>query len=511
MKAPFLLSASLFTLLAAAQPGTLDPTFGINGRATAGVSGTYCSVEALAEQADGKIVVAGSTPGFALLVRFNASGSLDSGFGTNGLVLTDVDQSNDFFSTVAIRPDGKIVAGGVRFNNASDGSAIVARYNADGSLDSGFGTNGIVTLSIPLPGTLDSFVRRIVLQPNGHIVVLVERYTSTGWTACLVRLNGNSGAQEGFFGVVPLEVLPGADHYPLDVTLQADGKIIACGYAESPTGGGAFAIRVDTDGLIDETFGSAQGVLLDLGAQDQDQAHSVHLQPDGKVLLSGLIEDAIGYGVLVARLLPNGTLDATFGNGGFVKLTLAVDDWAVPTLDLQPDGRIVVGVENSEATNPRVRVFRLLPDGALDSSFGTNGVGISNATSGNNGEWATRTLLLSDGGIAVCGYVETPNNQQAAVWKFQSGLNLSVGDGPAAEAFRVAPNPVTDELMVEGMGLSHAQSVLTVRDMTGREVLVDADRQVDRIIVDASRLPAGAYTVTITTSAGQRSARFIRQ
>ncbi|MBK8530467.1 MAG: hypothetical protein IPL64_01060 [Flavobacteriales bacterium] len=147
-----LFSALLFPVAAAvAQAGTLDPTFGTGGKAVANVPGTYCSGQALAQQADGKILVCGQTPGLTLLVRFNADGTLDTGFGTNGLVTTDVDASNDYIGSIAVQPDNKIVVAGNKFDALANGTLIVMRYSADGDLDNSFSSDGIAELVFPTP------------------------------------------------------------------------------------------------------------------------------------------------------------------------------------------------------------------------------------------------------------------------------------------------------------------------------------------------------------------------
>ncbi len=505
-------SLTLFAAIACgsmhAQPGTLDPTFGIGGKAIATVPGNYSSGECIAEQADGKIIVGGATPGFALLARFNADGTLDSGFGTNGLVLTDADESNDSFGAVAVQPDGRIVAGGVRFNNASDGRAIIARYMPDGTLDNGFGTNGIRTINIA--GALDSFVKALAVQPDGRIAVLGEYWTGTTWRIFVTRLLA-TGVPDGNFGLLQPVIVPGNNEYAGDLALQADGKWVICGQSQSPGNGGFYVARIDPDGLFDSSFGTTGSWFVDLGLEDEDLVRSVRVQPDGHIVLGGIIRQGGAYGVLVVRLLPNGVMDPAFGNFGYVSIPIAIDDWALPSVALQPDGGILVGVDNNTSNAPRVKVARLLPDGQLDAGFGTNGIGTSNATTGNDDEYAVRTHFLADGGIAVAGFVDTPNNIQVAVWKFRSGVNVGVDEAEALRALSILPNPVQDSFTLRTEAPIDPAAPIMVRDASGRAMEVSTTRTAHAISIDAARLPSGPYFATAGTTAGPITARFIKQ
>jgi uncharacterized delta-60 repeat protein len=203
---------------AVAAPGALDPTFGTGGEVTTDFGGSD-SAEAVGIQSDGKIVTAGSTFSGGLqhfvLARYNADGNLDSSFGSGGKVTTDFG-GFDAASALVIQPDGRIVAAG-----RGSGDFALARYNADGSLDPTFGSGGKVTTDF--------------------------------------------GGSDDAFGVA----------------LQADGKIVAAGQ-----GGSDFGLaRYNADGSLDPTFGSGSRVTTDLGGFED--AIAVALQNDGKIVITG--------------------------------------------------------------------------------------------------------------------------------------------------------------------------------------------------------------------------------
>ncbi|HJP66051.1 MAG TPA: delta-60 repeat domain-containing protein, partial [Actinomycetota bacterium] len=157
--------------------GTLDPTFGSGGKTTTDFGNTDEVGSAIALQPDGKIVVVGNTGGFFshdfALVRYTSSGALDGSFGTSGRVVTNF-LTDDVALAAAIQPDGKIVAGGYALG-ASGYDFGLARYTTAGALDTSFGSGGKVTTSI---GSSSDLAQSLALQPDGKIVA--AGYTSNG-------------------------------------------------------------------------------------------------------------------------------------------------------------------------------------------------------------------------------------------------------------------------------------------------------------------------------------------
>jgi len=178
-----LLLALGFVSPAQAAPGDLDPSFGTGGKVITDFTDMLFrpssdQAQELALQADGKIVLAGSSyngaGGDFALARYNPDGSLDTTFGTNGTVTTDFGADyEESATTFALQADGKIVVAGSSYNGTGDDFAL-ARYNPDGSLDPTFGTDGIVTTDFS--GDSDS-ANDLALQADGKIVVAGHAYT----------------------------------------------------------------------------------------------------------------------------------------------------------------------------------------------------------------------------------------------------------------------------------------------------------------------------------------------
>jgi uncharacterized delta-60 repeat protein len=221
---------------APSAPGDLDATFGASGIVTtriyAGPGENAASGVAI--QPDGKIVAVGYAPSTSsydfVVVRYTVSGTLDTTFGTTGVVTTPIGPVNDYARDVAIQPDGKIVAGGYA-HNGSDFDFAVVRYTVSGTLDTTFGSGGVVTTSIG-PGT--DYARDVAIQPDGKIVVGGAASNGSDNDFAVVRYT-TSGAPDTAFGsggVVTTPIGPGNDSAG-GVAIQPDGKIVAGGYASN--------------------------------------------------------------------------------------------------------------------------------------------------------------------------------------------------------------------------------------------------------------------------------------
>ncbi len=173
-------SQTFFALTRYNQNGIIDSTFGINGVDTTAIGYSDDKAYSALIQPDGKIIAAGyATENYLhvfALVRYNKDGSRDNTFGTNGIVTTAVDKSDDKIFSIAIQQDGKIVATGTSYEGINNQNVYVfalARYNPDGSLDNTFGTNGMVTTALEISGTLqqDNEAKSVIVQNDGKIVI----------------------------------------------------------------------------------------------------------------------------------------------------------------------------------------------------------------------------------------------------------------------------------------------------------------------------------------------------
>ena len=332
--------------------GTLDTTFGTNGSVITDHLGQEDFVRKVVVQTDGKIVVAAgaiqttsaanNVHGFRLF-RYLPNGTLDLTFGNNGFAIEGFDYALDMF----IEPDGKIVVAGSNLNTSTP-VFLMNRFNTNGSLDTTFGTNGQVILDNQY-----IFSVQIARQSNGKIVVAASSLVSA---MKLLRYNSNGTLDTSFGnnGVVT-SAFNNASIYPT-VVVQTDGKIIVSGDFE---GGGIYYTgtgvpplrRFNEDGSVDAGFVPDHGVIAYNGCENCTQrVVKILLSPDGKFYLIGFYaaDGAFPTRMAVSRYLNNGSIDKSYGFRGssFFNYTNAViyntTFLRVSDALLQTDGKVVV-------------------------------------------------------------------------------------------------------------------------------------------------------------------------
>jgi len=334
--------------------GSLDVSFGVEGKVTTSFGDFDDRGSAVVIQENGKVVVAGTSDTDFAVARYNTDGSLDVSFGTGGLVTTDFGGS-DGGDAVSLQKDGKIVV--VGFSNAGgDNDFAVARYNTDGSLDSTFGTGGKVTTDFSGNG---DFGLAVAIQKNGKIVVVGSSDIGGGNNNFALARYNTDGSLDTIFGTGGLVTTSGTVSARA-VAIQKDGKIVAAGLES----GNFVTARYNGDGSLDTTFGTGGLVITDLGALDFIAA--VAIQKDGKIVVAG-DTDAGGGNVdfALARYNRDGSLDVTFNPTGSLPGTVITDFGGSDSgqaVALQKDGKIVVaglaGGETNDFAVARYVVFK---------------------------------------------------------------------------------------------------------------------------------------------------------
>jgi uncharacterized delta-60 repeat protein len=343
------------TLLSA---GMIDPSFGTGGGATTHFAGTHTDlpVAVLVQPLDSKILVGGyaSNPNFAysvVLARFNPDGTLDATFGSGGQVSPI---ASALFVGMVLQPDGKIVVVGSPVPPA--GFFLLARLNADGSPDSSFGQDGLVR-------TDGGGVNGVVLQGDKIVVVGAGELT---------RYNPD-GSLDSSFGTGGKKSIPVAGGVA-DVAIQSDGKLVfpagPSGIVSTPNSVWS-VFRLNPDGTTDTGFGPDGSAAVDFGIGTHGAvAFGVRIAGDGRIVTAGTSD----LRQALVRINGDGSLDPTFGING--KGGPAIDgsdlSFATGTIALQPDNAILVAGPAS-ATLPQLVLARYLPDGSLDMRFGAAG------------------------------------------------------------------------------------------------------------------------------------------
>jgi uncharacterized delta-60 repeat protein len=265
---------------------------------------------------------------------------------------------------------------------------------ADGDLDPTFGSGG--TQIVQVAAGQRDFAKTVAVLPDGKIVVGGELgdFSLNTNRSVLMRLNAD-GSLDPAFGSGGKIINPGQLHLPA-LVIQPDGKIVTAGATAVLGITLDFAVvRYNADGSLDQTFGNGGYAVNGAG-----NALGVVLQPDGKIVLVGYLPIfRNGSDFLLARFNPNGSIDTSFGSGGRVQTSFTSGrnsgDQALAAA-LQPDGKIVA---TGFVTGISAVLIRYHPDGSIDTSFGLNG----SVLTPNFGAVTSRILIQPDGKIVVGG------------------------------------------------------------------------------------------------------------
>lgn len=337
-----------FALVRYNTDGSVDTSFDTDGKVTT-LIGTSSSITSAALQSDGKIVVVGSSSnGFYndfALARYNTNGTLDTTFDTDGTITLDIGTTDDDAFSVAIQSDNKIVVAGRSFSGAMSYFSLV-RYNTNGVLDTTFDVDGIVTTDF---GNTMNWGYAVAIQNDGKIVVAGMSGEILGSHYALARYNANGSLDSTFDndGKVTTEVSVEYDG-AYDVAIQNNGKIVAAGYSEINADDDFAVVRYNSDGSLDTTF-DADGIIVTAFSSFADTPNSVVIQSDGKIVTGGYsVVGGAHYYFALARYNTNGTLDTTFDADGKVTTLFGPDSDTGYDIALQSDGKIVMVGSSSD-------------------------------------------------------------------------------------------------------------------------------------------------------------------
>jgi uncharacterized delta-60 repeat protein len=349
-----LVAGSISTVQNSEQPGllryntngTLDSAFGASGKVVIGGSNAGPAF-AVAVQTDGKILVAAPANLALTVFRFNNNGTVDSTFGSNGA--TAIEPAELFLGPasggIALEPDGRIlVATG---HNESGGQRIVARLLANGQLDSTFGSNGVA----PTFGG-DS----VAVVPNGNILVGTGSVTSMyAPNGVVVKGFGIHGQTPGFANDAGGFVV--TNHSATVTRIITAGSIFTdVNLMSLNSVSGFLLVSYKIDGTLDNAVGIHGGVTTPFPRNILARAFAVALQTNGDIVAVGQTAhtDTGPSDFALVRYNPDGSVDTSFGNSGFVSTPFGTSVAFANTVFIQIDGKIIaLGNSNNGATLAR--------------------------------------------------------------------------------------------------------------------------------------------------------------
>ncbi|RYD94491.1 MAG: T9SS type A sorting domain-containing protein, partial [Sphingobacteriales bacterium] len=493
------------------ENGTADAAFSGDGKATVLFENGDDLLAALLVLPDDKLIAVG-TSGYResnnfvhkdiVLSKYNADGSPDTAFGTLGKVYSIIGENRNNIITAALQADGKIVVSNTYSNYSQTYSSFeILRYNANGSLDTAFGTDGRVSTAYSATS--------IVFQPDGKIIIAGDGYIDGVFLFSINRYNAN-GTPDAGFGSNGYVSIPagGATWGSSTAILQPDGKIVVCGSAANPdlfNGAMAFAgVRLNANGTIDTTFGN-NGKIAGLFGDDVYFFYKGFIQPDGKILITGRSVGA-SFGFTTVRYTADGALDTTYGTNGFSSTPLS-EYREVRSVVLQPDGKFLValGKYNAPPDSYDFKVRRFNPDGTFDAGFSDQD-GLT--TSFFNGyDEAFAIGLQSDYKIVVAGSTQNGGSKDFALARYTNVVLATDTFADNGADAMVYPNPVKDVLHIK---TAPGVEVIAyaVYNMLGQPVYKSTD---SREAVETKNFSNGIYTLEIITTKGSVSKKFIKE
>jgi uncharacterized delta-60 repeat protein len=474
--------------------GNLDPTFGTGGLASHDVG--FSSVIGLANDGTQSVLVGtvGTAPDESFgITRFNADGSLDTSFGTNGVTTNSFNALDSIPTDVAVLPDGGIVIAGTAYTYSEGGTVAgsqfaVAEYNPDGSLDTSFGSTGAILLNFAGGGLSFDVLRALAVGSNGIIYVGGSSDADSDDTDFAIAALTSSGTLDtSFGGGTALVDIDGGDDAINALAVQSNGDVVAAGQAVAGSATEVAVARFLPSGALDPHFGN-KGVATAAVGGVYDAAMSVAVQPKGQIVFGGLTVSGSGSAIassfLVGRFSATGKLDRTFGGGGFV-VTPFGQTAAVTAVVVLPTGSIVASGRTAATLGGTINVAiaRYTTGGALDTSFNHTGSVVIDL--GGGGVVGSSDQRLAPAIDLPSAFDAFDASRQGVVALTQGGEILTAGNSDA--------DTVEAELVAAGIDL-----VARVLSNLPTSVLAGARATVSMTISESgTTLASGTVTVEV--------------
>ncbi|MEJ7625861.1 MAG: T9SS type A sorting domain-containing protein [Ferruginibacter sp.] len=392
--------------------GTPDTGYDTDGILIDNFSGnsTFNDIKVMS---DGRIITAGGTYSnttfsFELtLIRYNVNGTRDNTFSGDGLVLKPSNDVNTTSPAIALQllPGDKIIVVSDRVGGSPGNSFVLTRYNTDGSLDLSFDTDGLVTSNF-LASNFDN-IYDLAVDNAGKYLVGGLSMTNMSIDNFAMRRFNSTGTPDNTFDTDGLLTfnLPSSADVNKGIARQVDGKLVVAGSSfknisgSNVTNRNFTVARYDVNGVLDPAFGTGGIVLTDIGTGTSDEATSVVIQTDGKIVVAGYG----GVGIALARYNTNGTLDATFdGDGKLSRSSLnSYSLGNITNIGLTSTGQIIVACGAFSGGQDYAALIRFNSDGSIDNTFGGSGLALYGSS--NNTDASYGMAIQSDGKIVLCG------------------------------------------------------------------------------------------------------------
>lgn len=507
-----LLLALCLQFKALGQPaGTLDNMFDADGLVTTSIGTANAFANTMAIQADGKLLLCGSSNNGIdndfTIARYLENGQPDPSFHTDGKVQQDINGGDDFAEGIVVRPDNqKLIVGGYSFNGIGFDFSI-AQFLPDGNPDLAFGHNGKAIEPI---GTT-AFAKGIALQKDGKI--LIAGYSSQGMNEFTIMRWLEDGSLDFDFdgdGIVTTPI--GTNSATAScLTLQADDKILAAGQAfnDATFRWEAAIARYNVDGSLDEAFDD-DGISIIANFNKDLFINAIALDHEGRIIAAGYTGTSPSNNQFaLMRFLPDGRPDSLFGVNGLLITPVSNQNNQANSILIQSDHKLLVGGTAEVNGVDQFALSRYDQEGTPDLTFGNDG-----KVTTSIGLIAGLNSMLFDftGRIVASGSSLNGTNFQFTAARYLNDVATAVHDQHTfASGITIYPNPVRDAFHLHFILAAEEKVSIQLFDMQG-QLLVTYIRDnkfqpgpYSRRFALPGYIAAGEYIVLISTHTGQQA------
>ena len=346
----------------------------------------------------GRIGIVNPGQGFLALARYNTDGTLDTTFGNGGLVSSSAGEFMNEIRAIAIQPDGKIIAAGSYFFAGQSFQTLLVRFNTNGTPDTSFGSNGVATNVTGGSLGHQNVPASVAVQPDGKIVTgglySINMGSSVSSDLTILRFNANGTLDNSFATNGRMQIISADNESISSVRALPDGKILAAGTTGEFNSSQFLLLRLNSNGTLDSSFDGDGRVTTAVESVNSAKALSVH--PNGKITVVGNSGPPSGFFAVnfaVAAYNPDGSLDTSFSGDGKLAFDFSGVKVTSSSTAIDSLGRIVIagytGSSQSKFAVARLYTRDPIPVSITGRILTPEGVpvrGVSVGLSNSNGE-----------------------------------------------------------------------------------------------------------------------------
>ncbi|MBC7524900.1 MAG: T9SS type A sorting domain-containing protein, partial [Flavobacterium sp.] len=499
---------------------------------------TY-TYQSIAIQTDGKIIAVGYLPSttsttdyenFGVL-RLNTNGAIDTTYGTNGFVNSVLFSETGGSNMIKIQSDDKIIVTG-NYTSSTGASTTntdfsTARYNINGTLDTTFGVNGYAITDF---GSINGETSRTVeIQNDGKILVAGSAHYPN-YDLAIVRYLSNSLLDTSFatngkftynFGTTTIPFSNGLSSDEVSaIKINSLGKIIlgaTTNVNESSNNNSNFGfICLNSNGTLDTSFGNNGQKVVDFGGASY--LDNLKITTDDKIIATGEHDYTVGTNQLtnipLVKLLANGNFDTSFGNNGIVLTNRDATNTfdIVHDLSIQADGKIICfgATPNSTNTSADFLLIRFNIDGTIDSTFNT--IGYKTVSFNSSSAVGYSFLIQNDGKIVCSGAINLTSSASGVGCLARLEIDNLSTNSFEKNKFYISPNPFSDSITISTKDINLSLVTIELYDISGRKISNFTTENTNNFNFSInSNLSKGNYFLKITDQQTTQTFKLIKE